>query len=54
MILGQDVFFEPGVQAFIERLQSAPFRGRAENISSYDFQRAGKILFTTEEQDGMA
>ena len=54
MILGQDVFFEPGVQAFIERLQSAPFRGRAENISSYDFQRAAKILFTTEEQDGMA
>jgi putative molybdopterin biosynthesis protein len=50
MILGQSVFFEPGVQAFIERLQSAPFRGRAGHIADYDFGSAGKILFTTDRQ----
>ncbi len=50
MVLGQDVFFEPGLQAFIELLQSAAFRSRAVNIADYDFGSAGKILFSTNEQ----
>lgn len=54
MVLGQDAFFDQGVQAFIERLQSAAFRSRAENIADYDFGSAGKILFTTTEQGGVA
>ncbi len=46
MLLDQSTFFERGVQAFIEILNSREFRGRVENLGSYDFKNSGKILYS--------
>ena len=46
MLLDQSTFFERGVQAFIETLNSREFRGRVENLGSYDFKNSGKILYS--------
>jgi len=46
MLLDQSTFFERGVQAFIEILGSREFRGRVENLGSYDFKNSGKILYS--------
>jgi putative molybdopterin biosynthesis protein len=46
MILDQTTFFEKGVQAFIEILNSQEFRKRIEKMGSYDFRNSGKILFS--------
>jgi putative molybdopterin biosynthesis protein len=47
MILEQTTFFERGVQAFIDVLQSPEFRGKVENIYNYDFKDGGKVLYTS-------
>ena len=46
MLLDQSTFVERGVQAFIEILNSREFRGRVENLGSYDFKNSGKILYS--------
>jgi putative molybdopterin biosynthesis protein len=46
MLLDQSTFFKRGVQAFIEILNSREFRGRVENLGSYDFKNSGKILYS--------
>lgn len=46
MLLDQSTFFARGVQAFIEILNSREFRGRVENLGSYDFRNSGKILYS--------
>jgi putative molybdopterin biosynthesis protein len=45
MLLDQTTFFERGVQAFIEVLNSREFRSQVENLGSYDFKNSGKILY---------
>jgi putative molybdopterin biosynthesis protein len=45
MILDQSTFFEKGIQAFIEILNSQEFRNRIEKLGSYDFKNSGKILY---------
>ncbi len=47
MILDQSTFFEKGIQAFIEILNSHEFRNRVERLGSYDFRNSGKILYST-------
>ncbi|MCX5852073.1 MAG: helix-turn-helix transcriptional regulator [Deltaproteobacteria bacterium] len=44
MILDQSTFFERGVQAFIDVLQSPDFQKKSEYINNYDFKNAGKVL----------
>jgi excisionase family DNA binding protein len=46
MILDKETFFEKGVQAFIEILNSGEFRKRIEKLGSYDFKNSGKILYS--------
>ena len=46
MILDKETFFEKGVQAFIEILNSDGFRKRIEKLGSYDFKNSGKILYS--------
>jgi len=46
MILDQSTFFEKGIQAFIEILNSQEFRSRVEKLGSYDFKNSGKILYS--------
>ena len=46
MILDQTTFFEKGIQAFIEILNSQEFRNRVERLGSYDFKSSGKILYS--------
>jgi len=46
MLLDQSTFFERGVQAFIEILNSKEFRTRVERLGSYDFKNSGKILYS--------
>ncbi len=46
MILDQRTFFEKGVQAFIEILNSKEFRNNVEKLGNYDFKSSGKILYS--------
>jgi putative molybdopterin biosynthesis protein len=46
MILDQKTFFHKGIQAFLEILNSKPFRQRVERIGAYDFKDSGKILYS--------
>jgi molybdate-binding protein len=46
MILDRSTFFEKGIQAFIEILNSPDFRNRVERLGSYDFKSSGKILYS--------
>jgi putative molybdopterin biosynthesis protein len=46
MILDRSTFFDKGVQAFIEVLNSPGFRSRVERLGSYDFSHSGKILYS--------
>ncbi|NWF92119.1 MAG: helix-turn-helix transcriptional regulator [Syntrophaceae bacterium] len=46
MILDQPTFFNKGVQAFIEILNSSEFRRRVEGLGIYDFRNSGKILYS--------
>ncbi len=46
MILDRSTFFEKGIQAFIETLNSEGFRNRVAKLGSYDFKNSGKILYS--------
>jgi excisionase family DNA binding protein len=46
MILDKSTFFEKGVQAFIEILNSSEFRNRVARLGNYDFGNSGKILYS--------
>ncbi len=46
MLLDQSTFFEKGVQAFIEVLNSQAFRKRVDGLGSYDFKNSGKVLYS--------
>ena len=46
MILDRSTFFQKGIQAFIEILNSQGFRNRIEKLGSYDFKNSGKILYS--------
>ena len=47
MVLDQSTFFEKGVQAFMDVLNSGEFRKGVERLGSYDFRDSGKILYST-------
>jgi putative molybdopterin biosynthesis protein len=47
MILDQPTFFQKGVQAFMNVLQSKEFRSRVEPLGGYDFKDSGKILHSS-------
>ncbi len=46
MLMDQSTFFERGIQAFIEVLNSKGFRNRVEGLGNYDFKQSGKILYS--------
>jgi len=46
MVLDQSTFFEKGVQAFVEVLNSDGFRKRITKLGNYDFKNSGKILYS--------
>jgi len=46
MILNQSTFFEKGVQALIEVLNSQEFRDRVGHLGGYEFKHSGKILYS--------
>jgi putative molybdopterin biosynthesis protein len=46
MILDQSTFFEKGIQAFVEVLNSDGFRKRITKLGNYDFKNSGKILYS--------
>ncbi len=46
MILSKSTFFEKGIQAFIEVLNSEGFRNKVGKLGSYDFKSSGKILYS--------
>jgi excisionase family DNA binding protein len=46
MILSKSTFFEKGIQAFIEVLNSEGFRNRVAKLGNYDFKTSGKILYS--------
>jgi len=46
MILDQSTFFEKGIQAFIEILNSKEFRDRVERLGGYGFKSSGKIIYS--------
>lgn len=47
MILDQSTYFQRGIQAFIEVLNSEEFRNRVGQLGNYDFKDSGKILYST-------
>lgn len=44
MIVGQEAFFKPGIQAIIETVKSPDFRKHVSVLEGYDFRDSGKIL----------
>jgi len=46
MILDKSVFFEKGIQALIEILNSDNFRRRVSSLGNYDFHKSGKIIYS--------
>jgi hypothetical protein len=46
MILDQSTFFQKGVQAFMDVLNSGEFQKRVERLGGYDFRDSGKILYS--------
>jgi excisionase family DNA binding protein len=46
MILDRSTYFEKGIQAFIEILNTKEFRDKVERLSNYDFKNSGKILYS--------
>jgi len=47
MVLDQSTFFQKGVQAIMDVLDSREFRKGVEKLGSYDFSDSGKILYST-------
>jgi putative molybdopterin biosynthesis protein len=46
MILDQSIYFQSGIQSFIEELKTESFRNRVKKIGGYDFTDSGKILYS--------
>lgn len=46
MILDQSTFFQKGVQAFMDVLNSGEFQKRVEKLGGYDFRESGRILYS--------
>jgi putative molybdopterin biosynthesis protein len=46
MILDKSTYFEKGIQAFIEILNSEEFRKKVEKLGAYNFKNSGKILYS--------
>jgi len=46
MVLDQSTFFQKGVQAFMDVLNSSGLRKRVEKLGNYDFGASGKILYS--------
>jgi putative molybdopterin biosynthesis protein len=46
MILDQSIFFSKIIQAFMDVLQSEPFRSKVANLGNYDFRHCGKIFYS--------
>jgi len=46
MVLTQEKFFEDGVQAFINTLQTDNFKKKVKPLGKYDFKDSGKIIFS--------
>lgn len=46
MVLDQSTFFQKGVQALMDVLDSSEFRKRVDNLGSYDFNHSGRILYS--------
>jgi len=47
MVLSQVTFFRDEVQGFIETLKSDEFREMVAFLGNYDFQKSGRIIYTT-------
>ena len=47
MVLPQETFFEKGVQAFIDALNTEKFREKVKPLGNYDFSESGKIIYST-------
>ncbi|HOP30325.1 MAG TPA: helix-turn-helix transcriptional regulator [Spirochaetota bacterium] len=47
MVVLQETFFRDEVQNFIETLNSDSFRKMVSHLGNYDFNRSGKIIFST-------
>ncbi len=47
MVLDQSTFFQRGVQAIMDVLNSREFRKGVEKLGSYDFNHSGRILYAT-------
>jgi putative molybdopterin biosynthesis protein len=46
MVVLQERFFTPSVQAFLDCVRHPPWRERVEDMYRYDFHSAGSVLFT--------
>ena len=46
MILDRSTYFEKGIQAFIEILNSQEFRSNIDRLGNYEFKNSGKILYS--------
>ena len=47
MVLLQDTFFKPAIQAFIETVNSEETRCSVKALGNYDFTESGKILYSS-------
>ncbi len=47
MVLSQEVFFDKGIQAFIDVLNSEEVREKISTFGNYDFNNAGKIIYSS-------
>ena len=45
MIMDKSVFFQKGVQALIEILNSVEFKTRVAGLGNYNFDKSGRILY---------
>ncbi len=45
MVLGQQTFFQQGIQTLMEVLKSDTFRTKVARLGNYDFKDSGKILY---------
>lgn len=48
MVLTQETYFQKGVQAFIDALNTKEFRKKVEPLGNYDFSQSGKIIHSTQ------
>lgn len=46
MVVDQSTFFKKGIQSLINVLKSPDFRERFERLGGYDFEDAGKIMYS--------